>query len=372
MARKINWVFNEATIPDYVTVEGNQIPITGVFTAYRPRAMFCKCGYMINCKDRGENNPTFEGYVCPECGRVHTETSVLNRFGWVGSTMEYYEYSYDGHKIHQKKIIYKLESPSENILTLKKTEETLVYSFLEVKMDRQHGLPNYFKNELRTKYVDQIHPMMKVLFDAELDNNLSYGSTYYGRLDIVQDVYDSNPQLLVPILNAMNQEPVKYEVFESMYPEYLLPLTAKLIRDLNPIEERRRTYSQPHKWHKIGDYSNIEAVTCVVSYYKSGLISFNQMRNLLDYVDALRNPCFVRSFKANYLQMENYIEDLKSDGVNVSKVLFDVKDYYNSKSRKFFINYGLTPAQVNDAFAGAKDGLDLLITLGSTRRKKMK
>ena len=191
-------------------------------------------------------------------------------------------------------------------------------------------------------------------------------------MDIVQDVYDSNPQLLVPVLNAMNQEPVKYEVFEGMYPEYLLPLTAKLIRDLNPIEERRRTYSQPHKWHKLGDYSNIEAVTCVVSYYKSGLISFNQMRNLLDYVDALRNPCFVRSFKANYLQMENYIEDLKSDGVNVSKVLFDVKDYYNSKSRKFFINYGLTPAQVNDAFAGAKDGLDLLITLGSTRRKKMK
>jgi hypothetical protein len=75
---------------------------------------------------------------------------------------------------------------------------------------------------------------------------------------------------------------------------------------------------------------------------------------------------------SDYLQMENYIEDLKSDGVNVSKVLFDVKDYYNSKSRKFFINYGLTPAQVNDAFAGAKDGLDLLITLGSTRRKKMK
>ena len=98
MARKINWVFNEATIPDYVTVEGNQVPITGVFTAYRPRAMFCKCGYMLNCKDRGENNPTFEGYVCPECGRVHTETSVLNRFGWVGSTMEYYEYSYDGKK----------------------------------------------------------------------------------------------------------------------------------------------------------------------------------------------------------------------------------------------------------------------------------
>jgi hypothetical protein len=286
--------------------------------------------------------------------------------------MEYYEYSYDGKKIHQQKIIYKLESPSENILTLKKTEETLVYSFLEVKMDRQHSLPNYFKNELRTKYVDQIHPMMKVLFDAELDNNLSYGSTYYGLLDIVQDVYDSNPQLLVPILNAMNQEPVKYEVFEGMYPEYLLPLTAKLIRDLNPVEERRRTYSQPHKWHNIGDYSNIEAVTCVVSYYKSGLISFNQNRNLLDYVYALRNPCFVRSFKANYLQMENYIEDLKSDGVNVSKVLFDVKDYYNSKSRKFFINYGLTPAQVNDAFAGAKDGLDLLITLGSTRRKKMK
>lgn len=361
MAKK-NYYFNEKTIPDYVTVEGKQVPITGVFTSYRPRAMFCKCGYMLNCKDRGERYPTFDGYVCPECGRVHTETSVLNRFGWVGSTMEYFEYSYDGKKIHQKKIIYKLEEQLTNMFNLQKTEETRIYSFIEA--DRQHAIPHYFKNELRTTYADLLHPMMKVLLDAELDNNLNYGYMYYGRLDIVQDVYDSNPQLLVPILNSMYNEPVSYAVFEGMYPEYLLPLTAKLIRDMH--------WSKTHPWHKIGEYSNLEAVTCVVSYYKSGLISFSQMRNLLDKVDALRNPCFVRSFKANYLQMENYIEDLKADGVNVSNVIFDVKDYYHNKSRKFFINYGLTPTQVNDAFAGAKDGLDLLITLGSTRRKKMK
>lgn len=370
MARRINWVFNEASIPDYVTVDGKKVEITGVFTSYRPRAMFCKCGYMTNCKDRGESNPTFEGYVCPECGRKHAENSVLNQFGWVGSEMSYYEYSYDGKKINQKTVAYKLASPGENMLSLTKKEENEMFTLEEIGRDRKHGVPKYFKDVLRTEYVDQIHPMMKLLLDAEIDKGFSYGTDYYNRLDIVEDVYNANPQLFTTVLAAMRVAPVSYETFEMMYPEYLLPLSEKLIRDYNPVEDRNRSYSQPMKWHSIGEYSNIEAVTCVVSYYKSGLIAFRQMKNLLDKVNALKNPCFVRAFKANYLQMENYIEDLEAEGVNVSKVLFDVKDYYNTKSRKFFIEYGLTPAQVNDAFASSKDGLDLLITLGSTRRKK--
>lgn len=374
MARRINWVFNEASIPDYIMDDGKKIEITGVFVSYRPRAMFCKCGYMTNCKDRGEQNPTFEGYVCPECGRQHKEDSVLNHFGWVGATMSYRDYSYDGKYINHKTVTYKLVLTGENMLSLTKEEENRQFTFTDIGLYHKNGdgIPRYFKDILRTNHADQLHPMMKLLFDAEVDKGFAYASTYYNRLNIVEDVYNANPQLFTTILSAMRSAPVTYEEFENMYPEYLLPLSEKLIRDYNPVEDRSRTYSQPMKWHPIKAYSNIEAVTCVVSYYKSGLIAFRQMKNLLDKVDALKNPCFVRAFKANYLQMENYIEDLESDGVNVSKIFFDVKDYYNTKSRKFFVEYGLTPTQVNDAFASSKDGLDLLITLGSTRRKRIK
>jgi hypothetical protein len=95
------------------------------------------------------------------------------------------------------------------------------------------------------------------------------------------------------------------------------------------------------------------------------------MYTILDYVSATQNPSFVKAFKANYLQMATYLKDLKESGANLKSTPFDVKAYYSAKNRRFFINYGLTVDQVDDAYADAKDGLELLINLGSTRRKRM-
>jgi hypothetical protein len=269
-------------------------------------------------------------------------------------------------------ISYKLESTGENLFSVATMPAKVDYFPLSHLSER--WVPKAFKQQLVDKYGDQIHPMIKVLLETELKTTSSYASTYYNRLDQVQDIMDNNPALLTSLLEAFRSDSsMTYEKFEQMYPEYLLPLDARLIKDYNPIEDRNRSWSKPYIWKPVSAYANYEALTCVVAYYKRDLISHHVMRQILEKPAAFKNPTFIPAFKANYLQFNGFLDDLIEDGRKLESTIFDIKAYYIKKSREYFIEQGYTPAQIDAALDSTKNGqfgLAFLNAIGSTRRKK--
>lgn len=375
MAKRKIYSFNGESLPDTFNIGGEEVTVTGIFIPYHPRAMFCKnCGYVTNANDRRENQPSFDGLVCPECGTIHTSKSVLYNWTYVNSmcsTMKL-DYSSRKHEIKKTTIDYKLIAPGECLLSLEKLPEKVEYYPITALAER--WATTKFKQELLDKYGNKLDPMVKLLLETEVVGKSSYASSYYGRLSQVQDIYDNYPTLLNNLLEAFRSDSsMRCERFESMYPEYLLPLTAQLIKDYNPVEERNRSWSKPYVWKPTSAYANYEALTCVVSYYKSGLISFSNMKTILEKTEAFKNPTFIPAFKANYLQFNNFLDDLIEEQRSLSSTIFDIKNYYIKKSKNYFIEQGYTPDQVQAALDSTKYGqygLDFLNAIGSTRRKK--
>jgi hypothetical protein len=375
MAKKKIYYLNPDSVPEKMFIGGKEEEITGIFMPYSPRALFCaKCGHMIDCRDRRESSPSFEGQKCPECGAEHTANSIIYGFSYVGSTIneEKVEFSTRKGEIRRTMISYKLESTGENLFSVATMPAKVDYFPLSHLSER--WVPKAFKQQLVDKYGDQIHPMIKVLLETELKTTSSYASTYYNRLDQVQDIMDNNPALLTSLLEAFRSDSsMTYEKFEQMYPEYLLPLDARLIKDYNPIEDRNRSWSKPYIWKPVSAYANYEALTCVVAYYKRDLISHHVMRQILEKPAAFKNPTFIPAFKANYLQFNGFLDDLIEDGRKLESTIFDIKAYYIKKSREYFIEQGYTPAQIDAALDSTKNGqfgLAFLNAIGSTRRKK--
>lgn len=373
MAKRKIYMFNGDSLPDTIINDGTEVAITGIFLYYRPRAMFCKCGYCLDCTDRRESNPSFEGFKCPECGTVHGAKSIMTGFNYVGSSSGYQKLDYSVRKNEIKKttITYKLVETGECLYSLEKQSDVVEYFPLSKLCER--WVTRSFKKKLIDQYGDKLHPMLKVVIEAELQSNSHYAANYYSRLDQVQDIMDNNPALLLSLLEAFRNYPdVKYADFENMYPEYLLPLTAQLIKDYNPMEERSRTYSKPYNWRPASAYANYEALTCVVAYYKSGHISHHVMRNILDRPEAFKNPTFIPAFKTNYLQFTNFLDDLANDGKPLASTIFDIKAYYSNKSKKFFLDQGYSTEQFQTALDSTKHGqfgLDFLNGIGKLRRK---
>ncbi len=377
MARKKIYYFDGASIPETMFVKGVETPITGVFISYSPRAMFCRhCGFMLDCKDRRESVPSFEGIKCPECGTEHTANSVLAGFSYIGSNIQEEKVTYSVRKNMLKKITttYKLASTGENLFALEKSASNTEYFPLSHISAR--WVPKDFKKTLIEEYGNKIDPMVKLLIETDMKTNNCYTSTYFERLDQVKDIIENHPTLFVNLLDAFKSDAsMRCDKFEDMYPEYLLPLTAQLIKDYNPIEDRNRSWSKPYQWNPVSAYTNYEALTCVVSYYKSGLISHHVMRQILEKTKAFKNPTFIPSFKANYLQFNGFLDDLIEEGKPLESTVFDIKAYYARKTRNYFIEQGYTGIQIDEALANTKHGqygLDFLNAIGSTRRKKTK
>ena len=365
-AKKQTWFFDHTTLPKKLIHDGEEMEVTGIFLSYSPRAMFCGgCGTMYNCREL--NSVTFDGYICPTCGMVHSNKTVINERLHVGGCFDGKAIIYKGGNIHETSTTYKLQETGKKLFRIE-TGETKTQI---VPLSKWRNYSRSLKQKFLDTYRNELPDMFVVLAELELANKLGYSNSsgFYDHLDVVQDYYDKNPALIVELLNANDGVFMKYDQFEALYPEYLLPLTGRLIKDFNPAYYARYHWSNPPKFPSIDSFANYEALMCVISYYKSGLISFNQMIELLNCPKGLNNPAFIKTFKKNYMQMSNYLSDLGDDMVNVSRCQFDVKEYYRQKTIKYFLDYGYTMDQVAAAMDGAKDELDFLNRIGSTRRK---
>ena len=366
MAKKQTWFFDHTTLPKKLIINGEERDITGIFLCYSPRAMFCgECGTMYNCREF--TSIDFDGYVCPTCGTVHSNKSVVNERLHIGGYFSDTIISYDGRNIVEVSKRYDIKETGKKLFRIEAGDTKTQILHISKWRSYSNALKRKFLEENRARLPE----MFIVLAELELEGKISSYSCggYYERLDIVKDYYTNNPALLIDLLNANDGVFMKYDEFEACFPDYLLPLTGKVIKDHNPAYYRKYSWNSRPELPPIESFANYEALMCVVSYYKSGLISYNQMVELLNMPKGLNNPYFVQAFKKNYMQMGTYLRDLSEKVSNISTCKFDLKEFYRQKTINYFVEYGYTLDQVIDALDGAKDELDFLNRIGSTRRK---
>lgn len=367
--RNINYVLDHETAPKIIPVNNIYKTMTGLKMTWSPLAFFClNCGHYTYIRQK-DYSMSFDGYVCPDCGVVHTKDTILEKN--YGDEMEFRKWEFiNSGEVGIRIIKYKLERPGENLLRFRKMpDEVRRMTMAQALNDR--SCPEVFVDELREEHGEQLDPMLVKLLDMRKNNKCWSIGQYYDKLHLVKNLNDNNPALLIPLMEALRGASVSYQAFEDMYPSYLLPLTARLIKDYNPWEDRNRTYSKPYAWNPVSVYKNYEALTCVVNYYHSGLISFKQMQKLLEYPKAINNPSFIPAFKANFMQMEAFLADMQNDGYDIGTMPLNVRQYYSDKTFAFFEEQGYTTEQVIEAFDSTKgDYLDILIRMGSTRRKR--
>ena len=320
---------------------------------------------MYNCREF--NSINFDGYICPTCGTVHSNKSVINERLSIGSSFYDTEIEFNGKAIIETSAQYKVQSTGNKLFKIEAGEKKQQVVPLHKWRQYSRSLQEKFLDQYR----DALPEMFVVLAEMELNGKLSrYGNGgFYERLDLVKDYYEKNPALLAELMDANEGVYMKYDDFEALFPDYLLPLTAKVIKDHNPAYYTKYSWNKRPELPPAEKFSNYEALMCVVSYYKSGLISYNQMVELLNCPKGMNNPYFVKTFKKYYMQMAQYLNDLSKDVANITTCKFDVKEYYRQKTIKYFVDYGYTLDQVVAALDNAKDELDFLNRIGSTRRK---
>ncbi len=356
----------------YINEKGEKVTFAAVH--YRVNTvsyLVCtECGDQVSTKDLKGQATDFTGRVCPKCGKViGSQGEVLELESWYSTRgQQFHSYDFDPktNTIIKTTRAFKLVSTGERLWAIEQSPDEI--SRIELNQLGNHNVPSTLKDTILEKYGDKIAPILKIL----LKSKSSYARNYYDKLKVAQDLYDNAPALFDSLLDAIRGDAlygkhVTFDMFESLYPEYLLPLTPKLIKDYNPMDGMRYHYSKK-EWNKPSVYHNYEAVTYVVNMYKAELISFNMMYNLLQNIEALDNPMFVTSFKRNFMQMDNYISEIKFDGKDPRTAPLDLKTHYWENSMQFFRDQGYTAEQVDMAFSGEGRMLQKFIKMGETRR----
>ena len=373
MARNSHMLDHTSGRLSYINAEGKKITFAAVHYQVNTVSYLCctECGDQVSTKELRGEQADFTGRVCPKCGKVIScKDEVLYLYSWYGSRGEKFSsYDFDPATKMIKETIaeFKLVSTGERLWKVEQLPSTV--NMLPLTDINKRNIPRTFKERILNEYADKIDPTLRMLLAC----NSSYAVNYYNKLNIAKNLYENaGPALFVPMIEAIRGDTVygkdvTFEVFESLYPEYLLPLTPKLIKDYNPMDGMRYHYSKK-EWQKPSAYTNYEAVTYVVNMYKAELISFTMMYNLLQDIEALDNPMFVTSFKRNFMQMDNYISEIRFDGQNPRTATLDLKTHYWESNMQFFRDQGYTAEQVDTAFSGEGRMLQMFIKMGETRR----
>lgn len=362
-------ICDNASIPDFWGKEKTKL--TAVLIPARRSVLCCKCGHHMEVTNITGSHPDFSGYVCQGCGVTHTSDSVFTRFRYIGDTEHYTEYSYDGKVVTQKRIEYKLQYDGENLVSIVKLP-VAEQSATIAQLAERNQLCSDVKEMLRTEYADLIPPMLKILLDAEAEHGRINVEYYARNLSKAKNLYENDPVLFPYLCRALGDD-TTYEELLEMYPAYLT-ITKKLLEDWNIPKERRNSgyYYKPTILPDEDCFDNYENLSCLVNYYQSGRILWKQFKSIIQHVDAVNNPTFLKAFKNDYSQMRTYLNDLKRDGVRLSTVNLNVREYYQGKTRDFFLETGLTPEQYEAAKDKSKNSLEFLINLGTTRVKRTK
>jgi hypothetical protein len=372
--KKPAYLFNVSTAPktwNCKEVKGLRFNYPNVFVCLGDNnGQPCGCVHKLRQKDW---NMDFNGFVCNECKTVHESDKIIDHIYSGGMTSTEWVFV-DANTVGIRKLQYKLNRPDgENgsLLELTKLPDE-VQKFSIGDALAHSNITREFKKELTTTYRDKIDPMLLKLLELAEESYSNEWSIchYYKNLPAARDLYENNPTLFVPLMEALRGANIKYSEFEAMYPDYLLPLSKRLIKDYNPYNERSNSWRSPTIWKPLSAYKNYEALTCVVSYYQSGLISFSQMKNIINNTQALENPLFVAAFKNNFMQMESYLKSIEHAGISPRAASFDIKDHFTKKSQKYFESLGYTPEQINEAWSSDEDPLVQIINLGSMRKKR--
>jgi predicted HTH domain antitoxin len=264
---------------------------------------------------------------------------------------------------------YKMESCGDKLWKVVAVpEKREVHSFADI--GNRNKVPEYIRTELVENYADQLDPTLLAL----LMSKSSYAANYYNKLGVAKTFFEQSPAMAEVVMNAIRGDQyhgkeITYELFESLYPEYMLPLTPRLVRDYNPLDGIRYSYSKK-EFKAEHEYKNYEALAYVINLYKSELISFNQMYDLLMSPEALNNPLFVVAFKKNFMQMNSFVNELVHENLNPEYTNMDLKSHYWNKTKEFFKEYGYTDKQIAEAFNGEGSTLKQFIAMGATRRSR--
>jgi hypothetical protein len=324
------------------------------------------CGNGIRYNEK-EGIPQIEGYVCPTCGHVFSRNNTLTTYTWSDFSLSKVCFDEFGIVITNTKWRMRIkdgQTASHKIIDFENCgREVESYSYKTALAEAPYSVvksihdahPEYFPvgADYFIKYVTR-------------DNDKHY---WVNHLNVIADIATRAPYLAEQLIKGFAKSGWDLDRIYASYPEYLLPLTNELIRSYNPYYEITKTYGVPKVFLPFSKYKNKDNVHLVVNYYKSGLISFNQMDTILSHPGALNNPNFERIFKSYYTQMAAFVHSLSQESENLETHEFDVRTYYMDKTIGHLEETcKYTKDQIYTAFNSSSSYLDAIIKLGSTRR----
>jgi hypothetical protein len=383
--KKFKYSIDISSIPKSIPIGGVENEINGVFIFWKPRSLFCKCGQQFRAEERKEDRPDWNGFTCPSCNHTFTSDDILF-VGWRGAVFT--EYSYHHDAVLAKQYAYKRASDESNIITLTKTPLEEEVEWFRLDNIKLLSLPIEVLKVVVSRYDNQLNPKMKTVIELRINENLSLprfintGNGGLGFINFVCDVLEKNPSVLREAIDDVGgydgsdrfQSVQTYEKYEKYYPEYFRPLTPKIIKEGRMFYKGCASYCRSEMdglppYVELGEKQGLELV---VSYYQSGLISYDQFKNLMKFKKVFANPNFTRVFKSAYMQMDSFCYDLTQDKIDLRYHDLDIRNYYMEKNTTPFIDFGYTQEQVYDAMNNSGgDWLGFLITIGSTRRSKV-
>lgn len=384
--KKFKYSIDTTTIPKtFAPTGGEAQDIHGVFIYDKPRSLFCECGQQFRAEERKEAQPSWDGFVCPNCGHTFTTTDVLY-VGWGGTRFSEPVYKQD--KIIMKGYRYtKRIDVSTNVISLVKEADINYDAHYPLNDLEIIWLGKPILQKVLAKYKSSLDKYMCRVIELVLTDEIKIvhprvQNSQPGFLRFVCETYDTNPSVLQEALNEIMTDSksyfcpnLTYGQYESYYPEYLRPLTPKVVREAKLYYKAQNSYSFS-QLSMDGLPASVlmserQGLNLVVSYYQSGLISYDQFNELIKYKRVFANPKFERAFKSYYMQMGTFLYDLNKAQKDLATDNLDIRNYYIEKNMNPFINFGYTTEQVYDA-VNASDGdyLEFLIKIGSTRRQK--
>ena len=167
------------------------------------------------------------------------------------------------------------------------------------------------------------------------------------------------------------QRGITFAQYENAYPFYFRPLTAKVIRDTRMFASSTESYRRISKFPMQIASKEMDGLQLTLYYYMSGLISVHQFENIMKNKSVFKNPNYEKMFKSHYVVMDSFLENLVQDKADLETHDLNIRDYYTDTNLRYFVDYGYTQKQEEDAIDASNDNwLDFLINIGSTRRLK--